>query len=84
MNVYEEFMENEKKIGILLDLIFGFELDGTIKDISLEERKYRRKMEDKVDKLGIKAFDLEQYTDDEKPFMKRILDKYYEIQNKLN
>lgn len=85
MNIYEEFRENEKKIMYLLAIIDGFEPNGKVIDFSLEEAKYRRLFYDKVEKLGIKAFDLSQYTDEEKPFMKEMLDKlnkYLEIQNK--
>lgn len=82
MNILEKFSENEKKVGMLLDIVSGCDNEGMPIDVSEKDKKYRRKIYNKVELLGIKAFDIKQYSKEEQPFMQKCIEKFNKINTK--
>lgn len=82
MNIFEDLAENEKKIGMLLDIISGCDNQGKPIEMDIKERKYRRKIYNKAERLGIKAFDINEYSEKDKKFMQKCIEQFNEISTK--
>ena len=82
MNIFEDLAENEKKIGMLLDIISGCDNQGKPIEMDIKERKYRREIYNKAERLGIKAFDIIQYSEKDKKFMQNSIEQFNEISTK--
>lgn len=79
MNIFEDLAENEKKIGMLLDIISGCDNQGKPIEMDIKERKYRREIYNKTERLGIKAFDINEYSEKDKKFMQKCIEQFNEI-----
>ena len=82
MNIFEDLAENEKKIGMLLDIISGCDNKGKPIEMDIKERKYRREIYNKAERLGIKAFDINEYSEKDKKFMQTWIEQFNEISTK--
>lgn len=82
MNIFEDLAENEKKIGMLLDIISGCDNQGKPIEMDIKERKYRREIYNKAERLGIKVFDINEYSEKDKKFIQRCIEQFNEINTK--
>ena len=82
MNIFEDLEKKKKKIGMLLDIISGCDNQGKPIEMDIKERKYRREIYNKAERLGIKAFDINEYSEKDKKFMQKCIEQFNEISNK--
>lgn len=82
MNISEEFVENEKKVGMLLDIISGCDNQGVPIEMNIKEKNYRAKIYKKAEQLGIKAFDINEYSERDKEFIQKCVEQFNEISTK--
>lgn len=82
MNISEEFVENEKKVGMLLDIISGCDNQGVPIEMNIKEKNYRAKIYKKAEQLGIKAFDINEYSKRDKEFIQKCVEQFNEISTK--
>ena len=82
MDILEELAKNEKKVGMLLEIISGCDNQGIPIEMSIEEKKYRTRIYNKAEQLGIQAFDISEYSEEERRFIKKCIEKFNEISTK--